>query len=150
MTLRLTIVLEEEHGQDLIGILAKGLARGEQGILDLRIERVDGPTKRIAPPIARIARRDVADLPRTRKSPGPKNGRQRMREVLLEALGQGDKTWPVLTEALFEKRYSRNSLNSALARLVREGLVARPSRPGLPYRLIKPATPDEHGATTGS
>lgn len=39
MTLKITLTVDQDHGEQLIGLLAKAFGRGELGIGDIRIER---------------------------------------------------------------------------------------------------------------
>jgi hypothetical protein len=41
MTLKVTLTVDQDHGEQLVGLLAKAFGRGELGIGDIRIERAD-------------------------------------------------------------------------------------------------------------
>ena len=138
MTLRITLIVDEDGGEELVGVLAKGLGRGELGILNIHIDgddRKDAIDTRIARARLVKARRHpeslihapnldalVNRLPGQRSGPRARvknaKGKMLLTDVLYDFLvNKGPATWALLRAEIVKYGFAPTSINSAAVRL---------------------------------
>jgi hypothetical protein len=137
MSLKITMTVDEEHGEQLVGLLAKAFGRGELGIGDMRIERaepLDVGLKTTAA-IHPIRKSTVAKLVAagTRKSNRAsaglgarafKTGKPNGAVTILTGLSH-DASRDGLKAVWTARGFSENGLGAMLSKLAKRGYVIR-------------------------
>lgn len=123
MTLKITMTLDEEAGEELIGLLGKALGRGELGIKTLQIEaRDDGLVKKVKLQELPVKRKGFSLGMRAIKT-GRTNG------TLITLQGIKTKVTLVGIKRLWEAaQLSPNGVSATLSKLTHRGLIHRVSK----------------------
>jgi hypothetical protein len=130
MTLKITLTVDEDHGEQLIGLLAKAFGRGELGIGDIKIERA----KAIDVGLKAIHQSKIAKLVETDK---PKRRARADYEIGMRAFMTGkpngvitiltglshDATRDGLTAMWKARGFSENGLGASLSKLGKRGYI---------------------------
>lgn len=135
MTLKITLTVDQDHGAELVGLLAKAYGRGELGIAELLIER---PNERVATlrpvPAKTIAKltghstypAQATSAPKTRRRPAGERLRGRGVAVALQLVAKGQ---PYANRELKEQ-YAKHGLagdgaGATLSKLCKHGYIRR-------------------------
>jgi hypothetical protein len=142
MTLKIILIVDEDEAEQLVGVLAKGLGRGEMGIREIRIDRSE-EMKTIAKPAVAKRAKDVDDLikrlpttPRRYAAVG-KSLHQVMYDFIVS---HGSATWLEFKAELVKHGFAPNSIGMGMRRLqeVHPEVVKSGCKRGAPYVLRTP------------
>jgi hypothetical protein len=125
MTLKITLTVDEDYGEQLIGLLSKAFGRGELGIGDIKIERA----KAIDVGLKAIRQSKIADKPKRKARADYEIGMRAFMTgkpngviTILTGLSH-DATRDGLTAMWKARGFSENGLGASLSKLGKRGYV---------------------------
>jgi hypothetical protein len=109
MTLKVTMTINQDYSEDLIGLLTKAFGRGELGIGDIKIERLD-PTYVATGKLEALPKSTAKWLGVRASEPKPK--RKRERGLGMRAFKVGKPNGVIITLTALEHDASRDGISA--------------------------------------
>jgi hypothetical protein len=123
MNLKITLTVEPDAGEQLVGLLAKAYGRGELGVSDLRIEREgEAAPVRQSTIAKRVEARAIGQLKRKGRFHPPREGTGAMLALGIVATG-GTDVPAAVQRAFIAASLSADGAGATLSKLGKRGFV---------------------------